>query len=277
MKPKIYAIAVLILFYSNAHAQTPLPYFTGFDNAAQQAGWQHFRKGSTANSDWSYPAFNAFSAPNALSHFYPVGGTIPTDDWFVSPVFDFSAGGRIDSIRHNFSGFGTPFGGDSIAVFLLNGSPNPDLAASKILLFDYTINYVHDNIWHLDTNMIIPATAGQSYIALQYKTIINWLDVIFDNIRISGNGSTGVALVTASENDFQMYPNPVNQFLKISKTISENSIIAITDISGKNLRTFLPAEVNPEKQIDISELNAGIYFLKMTNNNSFSVKKFVKQ
>src|SRR5688572_18629963 len=105
---KLFTSALLILacLLHESFAQTTLPYYSGFDNAAEQSGWVTFRKGSTANGAWSVASFGAYSAPNSLSHNYPVGGSTPTDDWRVSPGFNFSNGGMIDSIRHNFSGFG---------------------------------------------------------------------------------------------------------------------------------------------------------------------------
>ena len=103
---KIFTILSFILVACiYCKAQTPLPYYTGFDNAAQKAGWLDFRKGFLSPSDWTYNSFSAFSAPNSLHHDYPVGSanTDTTLDWFVSPAFNFSSGGMIDSIRVNIN------------------------------------------------------------------------------------------------------------------------------------------------------------------------------
>ncbi|MCX6258165.1 MAG: T9SS type A sorting domain-containing protein [Bacteroidia bacterium] len=275
MKFYIYNFAFVIIISTSTFSQTQLPYFTGFDNAGQQTGWQQFRKGDTSNPGWAYSSFNSYSAPNMLAHYYPVEGSLPTNDWYVSPAFSFSSGGKIDSIRHNFSGFGIPVAGDSLAIYLLTGSPDPNLATTKTMLHDFTVNYLNDNIWHLDTGIIIPATTGQSYIAFKYRTVINWLDVLFDNLRVSGNASSGIAPVDKSENNILIYPNPANDYIIISKNITSNIIITITSSDGKVLRTFLSSEMEIIRQIDVSDLQNGIYFLQIRDRDYQSHYKIV--
>ena len=193
---------------SGAMAQS---YTTGFDNPTQQAGWQEFRKGTTAQPEhWGYDNSQEYSSPNCLMHYYPVGGTVITDDWFVSPAFLIESGGTLDSLRYAFSGFGTPQAadGDTVFVYLLNGNADPDLASSADILFEFSgANYVTDNIWHLLAPVTLPAHPGNSYIAFRYKTINNWLDVRFDNLALSGTTLAGInedVLLPVS-----VYPNPV--------------------------------------------------------------------
>lgn len=262
------------MLVSNVYSQTALPYFTGFDNSAQQSGWQIIRKGVISTYNWNYSSFNSYSAPNTLAHFYPVDGTAYTDDWFVSPEFSFPDGGKIDSIRHHFSGFGAPVTGDTIAVYLLTGSPDPAQASSKIILFNYVANYVNDNTWHLDTNIEIPATAGSSYIAFRYKTIISWLDVLFDNVAVSGV-SSGIAENNDPFDKIAIFPNPANHILTVSGNISASATISIIDINGKVTRSVSPSGLNGRDIIDISGLNKGLYFLKISTGNTFTIRKFI--
>ena len=134
MKTKILLFLTFLTtsFSSNLFSQT---YKTGFDNMTEQSGWAQYRVGVIDPFyEWEYSAFEALSNPNCILHNYPVGGTEVTDDWFVSPVFDFSEGGMIDSVWHRFSGFGLPLAGDTIAIYLINGSADPELAASKTCL-----------------------------------------------------------------------------------------------------------------------------------------------
>ena len=276
MKFQNYLIIILAIFNAAVYAQTPLPYYTGFENAAQESGWQTFRKGDVSGSGWGYSSFNAYSAPMSLSHFYPVGGSVPTIDWYVSPVFNFSSGGKIDSIRHNFSGFGTPTTGDSLAVYLLNGSADPALATSKIMLLDYTVNYLNDNIWHINTNINIPAIAGQSYIAIKYMTIINWLDVMFDNIKISGSGSSGIDQVSNGGHNIRISPNPANDYIRVTGQSNSTVNYILTDSKGQVIKTFGSENLNEGSRFDISDIAAGFYFLKITDKSGFEVQKFIK-
>jgi len=248
--------SVFLLLAAQSKAQTTLPYFSGFDNDAQKNGWQQFRKGVSSPSQWSYAMTDAFSAPGCLAHGYPVGGTDTTNDWFVSPPFNLSAGGKLDSLRYAFTGFGVPGAGDTIAVYLLKGGPDPAAATSRTLLYDFRgPNYSNDNVWSNLTDIDIPATSGTCYIALQYRTMANWLDVRFDNIRISSN--TGTNIPSTGKQGFQatLYPNPVADRLRI-KTNAVFARSTLYDIRGRQI-----AAMPFREEIDLSLLAPGTYIL----------------
>ncbi|MFT5779726.1 MAG: hypothetical protein ACI837_002685, partial [Crocinitomicaceae bacterium] len=141
-------------------SQVSLPYFSGFDDAAQQDGWIEYKTASTLFSNWGYGTIDAYSAPTCVGHDYsPSTGITLTDNWFVSPGFSITNGGLVDSIRYMFSGFSTPTTGDTIGVYLLNGSQDPTLATSETLLFDFRgSEYVADNVYRVKTDLILPAS-----------------------------------------------------------------------------------------------------------------------
>jgi hypothetical protein len=210
MKKRVLFTLAALTTFSTLNAQLDMPYATGFDNTAEQSGWQQFQKGAVSGfEEWNYEASNAYSAPNALVHMYPVGGQDPTDNWFVSPAFNISAGGSLDSMRYYFSGFGTPQAGDTVGVYLLQGNADPDLATSAMMLHQFTgANYQNDYTWRLLAPIALSAQAGNSYLAIRYKTINNWLDVRFDNIAISRISLAGISETALA--DILVYPNPVS-------------------------------------------------------------------
>jgi len=72
-----------------------------------------------------------------------------------------------------------------------------------------------------------------------------------------------------SEN-INIYPNPTNGIINFDK-VGNITKVEITDISGKIVKTF------SNKNIDISELNSGIYFLKIKTDNETVVTKVIKK
>ncbi len=71
--------------------------------------------------------------------------------------------------------------------------------------------------------------------------------------------------------EFSVYPNPAKA--SITVTNGENSIIRILDITGK---VMLTTTANSDSEIiNISELNAGIYFVSMTNNDGTATMRLV--
>jgi hypothetical protein len=195
---------------NTAKAQLVQVISTGFDGSGQQSGWTLFRKGVNSQfQEWDYESQQAFSAPTCLTHYYQVGGSNVMDDWFVSPAFTIPAGGQLDSLRYYFSGFGLPQTADTVCVYLLNGNPDPDLAASLEILMDFRgTAYQNDNTWRLLSPITLPAQTGNSYIAFRHRTVNNWLDVRFDNLAVSKISTAGIEAASATNAVFS--PNPSN-------------------------------------------------------------------
>ena len=88
---------------------------------------------------------------------------------------------------------------------------------------------------------------------------------------------TGTALPVKSFEaiGFSVYPNPVNDSFTIQNA---NNIaisgLTISDINGRTVKTL---NVNAiENQINISDLNSGIYFLNITSDQGSAAKKIIK-
>lgn len=264
MKQLLPLTALMTGLMISAHAQTPLPYNSGFDNATQKSGWQSFRKGQTESTNWVYSedfadGFTPASAPNCLLHPYPTAGgdTELTDDWFVSPGLAMTQGAKLSFKAGVYTIMGELMEGDTLQVYLLQGNANPS-AATKTLLAD--IGYMQSTSYNFkDTaNIIIPPTTGTSYIAFRYTSYHNWFTIAFDNIQIIANPTSGIGDHRLPVNDLVVYPNPAGDKLHWQYSSAESYAEGqITDLSGKTLGRF-PLKA---KQYDISRLQPGLYFL----------------
>ena len=79
------------------------------------------------------------------------------------------------------------------------------------------------------------------------------------------------------QNDFMLYPNPAKSVITIKSTLEGSATIDydVIDVLGK---TIIKNETtNLNFNINIADLNSGIYFLRLKINNSIVVKKFVKE
>lgn len=78
--------------------------------------------------------------------------------------------------------------------------------------------------------------------------------------------------------EFSVFPNPANSLLKIK--MHEKALydcqLEIIDVLGKVQQTKKYTELI-DAEINVSELNQGIYFLKLSVNGKTSIKKFVKE
>jgi hypothetical protein len=76
--------------------------------------------------------------------------------------------------------------------------------------------------------------------------------------------------------EIKLYPNPAKDFvyLKLPQNIQQTHI-QILDVNG---RVLLKQVVNNDIQsMDISQLNSGIYFIRIINENQFNIQKLIKQ
>jgi len=269
-----------ILVTSTLHTQTPLPYASGFDNAAQQAGWQLFRKGYLSNYPWTIAPFFAASAPNKLWHDYNVAGeaTDTIRDWYVSPGFDLSGGGALSLNVNVFSIMGSTTPSDGLKVMLLTGNSDPALAKSVVEVEDLTGLVTNTDAWTSVGPLAIPATVGTSYIAFMYQATTNWFTPGVDDISITGSG-TGMAEPVGAPLGTTVFPVPATG--RVTITLSDPA-----STSGPALITVLNdvGQVVLERSFSRSmELNgilvAGMYAYRITDRMSgrVGVGRFVIQ
>jgi len=76
--------------------------------------------------------------------------------------------------------------------------------------------------------------------------------------------------------DIQVYPNPAKNELRVTSYELQVTNVEVFDIYGRNL-TPLTSYLTPLTSIDISALSAGVYFIRLSDGQSFSVQKFVKE
>jgi hypothetical protein len=122
------------------------------------------------------------------------------------------------------------------------------------------------------------ATADNNVIGVaQYSSGLESNIVMFNLNYISGDTVVvdPVSIQTNAIADFNIYPNPVKQNLQIQ---SQNPInnISIIDLNGK---TILSQNENNiySKELNLMQLSAGVYLIKVTSGDSFEVKNLVKE
>ncbi|MFT6137796.1 MAG: Leucine-rich repeat (LRR) protein [Salibacteraceae bacterium] len=99
------------------------------------------------------------------------------------------------------------------------------------------------------------------------------------------SGETGSMIVTISNQDLginenavnalvKLYPNPVQNELFVESKDEQITEMTILDYSGRVVKVITNTNAN---SIDVSELNQGVYLLKVSTGNGVSTKRFIKQ
>lgn len=112
------------------------------------------------------------------------------------------------------------------------------------------------------------------------KLLITFLIVFFflpaQQVTALGNMDRMGEFRTLTEQDFSISPNPATTKLNIKlKSIEANTHLTIIDVLGKKVLSKEIAEL--ETTIDVSRWNAGVYLVRISNDQETQTKRFVKQ
>ena len=108
-----------------------------------------------------------------------------------------------------------------------------------------------------------------------------YFDRINPMVRARVNAAEVGIQEDAIQEKFMIYPNPANNEINVTLTLDNapNTTINVLDISGKVIKKSDLGLVNGDKKVTISleDVNTGVYFIEMINDNGRTVKKFVKK
>jgi hypothetical protein len=95
------------------------------------------------------------------------------------------------------------------------------------------------------------------------------------------NPGDGPSVVTASHSELkstfniEIYPNPTNTNILVKTTNDNTKDIEIVNLLGHTLIRQTTKDTN--FRIDLSQLVAGCYFIKISTSNNISIHKIIKQ
>ncbi|MBX2828906.1 MAG: T9SS type A sorting domain-containing protein [Flavobacteriaceae bacterium] len=145
---------------------------------------------------------------------------------------------------------------------------------------NYGIYYIDDTF-----------TEWQPYFNNLPNVIINELEINFAEGKIYA-GSYGRGLWVSStqygtilntdenvlsEEKVVLLPNPANEEVTIQLTEAMETDIRVFDMAGKLLIYQADVEINGRHSIDISQLNTGIYFVRMNSDYGTVTKRIIKE
>jgi len=101
----------------------------------------------------------------------------------------------------------------------------------------------------------------------------NWAEP--NRFYISGTGINELSVI----NNINLYPNPAKTYLNVSFNVKQSTELSwiITDVLGQNIaeNAFQVQTGLFSRDIDVADLNKGIYFLEITQGSQKKVMKFV--
>jgi hypothetical protein len=229
-------------------------------------GFIEFINNSATNLDVSgymIYDFEIATSTRTLRHTVPTGTIIPPNGAFV--VFgggtpNGSFGGAVVIADTGTAGLSMNNSGERIQV--------EDALGTQILEFDSdALSNNPDESYTRD-----PDVTGE-FVQHEQDTNSNITAFFSPGTRIDGASfNTILSTEQFQINEFNLYPNPVNNgILNISSNSSETISVLIFDILGKQVIT---GKVN-NNRIIVSELKTGLYIVKLSQNNTTTTKKLI--
>jgi hypothetical protein len=88
------------------------------------------------------------------------------------------------------------------------------------------------------------------------------------------NGTLEVTTIHIGEPEFNIYPNPANNFLDVETAFKDCSV-TIFDNTGKLI--LKEKTVRNKTRLDLSGFSNGMYFIQMQSEEKILSKKFIKE
>ena len=131
-------------------------------------------------------------------------------------------------------------------------------------------------------NVIIPGETGQTYTALSSG---NFAVIITEAGSCSDTSACVNVSVTGIDSNFEqivsVYPNPSNGLftLSINNVVANQIVISILDIQGKIVFAETDKNISADykKQINLSDLAKGIYYVKINIGSELKTQKLIVQ
>jgi hypothetical protein len=223
--------------------------------------------------DYNTAAFGGNISSNGNIEYSQPTGSILEGNFATLPAYkDFvqndNTSSRVSlSFQQNFS-----------ESFIASNIPNIQITATPKVLFHIKIKYVNagqdaDICFYNDgvfQDQFYTACGGAG---APDCTNSPGTQITNDTYDCSAAGVTTLALNNYDINTLSVYPNPVKNTLYIKGNTKNLNRIDIININGQLVKT-INADFN---QIDLSNLNAAIYFLKIYTNDNTSTLKLIKQ
>jgi hypothetical protein len=195
---------------------------------------------------------------------------------------------RAEKFRYAVSNLGAYFSVDSISM------PTTDILSFVPQINNPAGNYFTDTLNWMPFTGTFLAQGGEQYVILgnfnpasapidtlyQYygsASHSNWAYYYIDDVSLIDLDSTLSVKENEAMAQVEVFPNPAQESINLSGIAVQdhnNVLVSITDITGKLVKQ---TKLNSNVPIDVSQLNAGLYFIYLESSKGKQMAKFVKE
>lgn len=142
------------------------------------------------------------------------------------------------------------------------------------MVFDYgnsTLSYFIDDV-QVSTGSVIGTTTGVDRLMFGYDNYGSGFTI--DNIVVTTNTGSNSDF---AKNSFTVYPNPATDMLNLTAKDADGiNNISITDVNGRTVKQQ-KFDGAASVQVNVNDLNSGVYFVAVESAQGNGTTKFVKK
>lgn len=200
------------------------------------------------------------------------GGPVANNDWMISPPISL-VGATGTQLSVWYKALSDCYGAErfSIGVYVGSGTPTQTSDFTIISTLPY-IQATSYTAW-TERTQALNAYNGQT-IRIGIRCVSNdRYMLMIDDFKVTATTLSTDDFVSSK---FSVYPNPTNDLVTVSNNGSiQINKVSILDINGRTVKSLNYNGVT-ETQINVAELNAGIYFMNIDTNEGIATKKVIK-
>jgi hypothetical protein len=202
---------------------------------------------------WSY-------YPSAYTSSGFQGTSLDQNNYLISPAFTPVAGSTLSFYCMSFNGTQYP---DAIMVKLSTGGTSEGDFSTTLM----PLTTVSWSEWTEQT-VDLSAYAGQNVRIAFVHQSNDMFGLLLDEVTVTG-GQTGIA---ENNNSISIYPNPATSVLNVEA--EGFSTIEMVNVLGQ---VVYSANATSNMQINVSNLDNGVYFVRLNGANGTATQKFIKK
>lgn len=194
------------------------------------------------------------------------------NDWMISPPISL-VGATGTQLSVWYKALSDCYGTERFSIGVYVGSGTPTQTSDFTIIS--TLPYIQASSYTTWTERIqsLNAYNGQTIrIGIRCVSPDRYM-LMIDDFKVTATTLSTDDFVSSK---FSVYPNPTNNIVNVSNTgnIQINKV-AIMDINGRTVKSLNFNGVT-ETQVNVSELNSGVYFMSIDTNEGIATKKIVK-
>lgn len=198
-------------------------------------------------------------------------GALTPDNFAITPGIDVGFGGNL-TLSWDIVSRDASWDAENYSVYVADANTSAAMLAAGPIFSETTLDGV--NVMTPRSITLPSSLSGTIYIGFRHYGVTDQFAIDIDNVKVVDNGLKTNDFFSKK---FAVYPNPASSVLNIaSKTNSNIDGLEITDLNGRVVKAQNAHGITAA-QMNISELNAGVYFLKVTTAEGSLSTKIVKK